>query len=143
MIRSEYPDIEVIIGKNDEELLSNPNLNLSMAFMGDPVSVRVDKTVNDGEVIEFIGIRIECIEVPGHTIGGMCYYIESLGTLFDGDTLFHSSIGRSDFPTGNGEDLIKNIKDKLLVLPEETQVFPGHDSETTIGREKMSNYYFI
>lgn len=142
-VRELFPDVQVYIGINDERLLGNPNLNLSLGFMGESVSVRADKTVSDGEEIELIGLKIRCIEVPGHTIGGMCYYIESLGTLFDGDTLFHSSIGRSDFPTGNGEDLIKNIKEKLLVLPEETQVFPGHDSETTIGREKMSNYYFI
>ncbi|MBR6402821.1 MAG: MBL fold metallo-hydrolase [Eubacterium sp.] len=142
-VRDIFPEVQVYIGVNDEKLLSDPGLNLSLAFMGNPVSVKSDNTVSDGEEIELIGLKIRCIEVPGHTIGGMCYYIESLGTLFDGDTLFHGSIGRSDFPTGNGEDLIKNIEDKLLVLPEETKVFPGHDSETTIGREKTSNYYFI
>ena len=141
MIRSEYPDIEVIIGKNDEELLSNPNLNLSMAFMGDPVSVRADKTVNDGEVIEFIGIRIECIEVPGHTKGGMCYYMPELKAVFDGDTLFCGSVGRSDFPTGDADTLIRSIKEKLMVLPEDTKVFPGHDMETTIGAEKETNMF--
>ena len=65
-----------------------------------------------------------------------------LNALFDGDTLFHGSIGRSDFPTGDGDALIENIATKLLTLPEDTKVFPGHDSETTIGWEKANNYYF-
>ena len=142
MIRSEFPDIEVIIGKNDEELMGNPNLNLSMAFMGDPVSVKADKTVNDGEVINLIGIRIECIEVPGHTKGGMCYYMPELSALFDGDTLFHGSVGRSDFPTGDSQLLLDSIRGKLFTLPDETKVFPGHDSETTIGWEKENNMFF-
>ena len=130
------------IGRNDERLLADPSLNLSLAFMGKPVSIKVDENITDGDVLELIGLKIKCIEVPGHTIGGMCYYIESLGVLFDGDTLFHSSVGRSDFPTGNAEDLLKNIEEKLFVLPDETKVFAGHDSETTIGREKTNNYYF-
>ena len=142
MIRSEFPDIEVIIGKNDEELMGNPNLNLSMAFMGDPVSVKADRTVNDGEVINLIGIRIECIEVPGHTKGGMCYYMPELSALFDGDTLFHGSVGRSDFPTGDSQLLLDSIRGKLFTLPDETKVFPGHDSETTIGWEKENNMFF-
>ena len=142
MIKGEYPGIEVIIGVNDEKLLADPTLNLSMSFMGEPVSASADRTVSDGEVIELIGIKITCIEVPGHTIGGMCYYMPELGCIFDGDTLFHGSIGRSDFPTGDGEALVTNIREKLLTLPEETKVFPGHDSETTIGWEKANNMFF-
>ena len=142
MVKSEYPDIEVFIGKNDERLLADPTLNLSMSFMGDPVSVTADRTVIDGQEIELIGIKIKCIEVPGHTIGGMCYYMPELESLFDGDTLFHGSIGRSDFPTGDGEALVTNIREKLFPLPDETKVYPGHDSETTIGWEKKNNMFF-
>ncbi len=141
-VRAQYPDIEVIIGENDAPLLENPSLNLSYGFMGEPVSVKADRTVSDGEELELIGIRIKCIEVPGHTIGGMCYYMPDLTSLFDGDTLFHGSIGRSDFPTGDGDALIENIATKLFVLPSDTRVFPGHDSETTIGWEKSNNPYF-
>jgi len=141
-VRAQYPDIEVIIGENDAPLLENPSLNLSYGFMGEPVSVKADRTVYDGEELELIGIRIKCIEVPGHTIGGMCYYMPDLTSLFDGDTLFHGSIGRSDFPTGDGDALIENIATKLFVLPSDTRVFPGHDSETTIGWEKSNNPYF-
>ena len=141
-VKKKFPKADVYIGENDEKLLGNPNLNLAMSFMGKNLVVKADKTVRDGEEIELIGLNIMCIEVPGHTIGGMCYYIPDLKSLFDGDTLFRGSVGRSDFPTGNGEDLINNIREKLLTLPEDTNVFPGHDSPTTIGREKEHNYYF-
>ena len=141
-IRKAFPEIKVYIGENDKPLLENPSLNLSMGFMGDPISISPDETLKDGEEIELIGIKIKCIEVPGHTVGGMCYYMPELSSVFDGDTLFHGSIGRSDFPTGDGNALIENIKNKLFTLPEETRVFPGHDSETTIGWEKANNMFF-
>ncbi len=141
-IRAEYPDIKVYIGKNDAPLLENPTLNLSIGFIGNPISVKTDETLMDGQQIELIGTGIKCIEVPGHTIGGMCYYFKELGAIFDGDTLFHGSVGRSDFPTGDGQALLDNIREKLFVLPDETKVFPGHDSETTIGWEKSNNMFF-
>ena len=141
-IRETFPDVTVYIGENDAPLLEDPMLNLSIDFMGSPVSVKADRTLSDGEELELIGTRIKCIEVPGHTVGGMCYYFTELGLLFDGDTLFHGSVGRSDFPTGDGEALISSIRSKLFTLPDETKVFPGHDSDTTIGWEKENNYYF-
>ena len=150
-IREEFPDLEVIIGKNDLPLLENPTLNLSLSFIGDPISEHADRTVSDGDTIQLIGLDIKCIEVPGHTVGGMCYYIEMPSStdsekvtrlLFDGDTLFHGSIGRSDFPTGDGEALVENIRTKLLCLPADTQVYPGHDSPSTIGWEAANNVYF-
>ncbi|MBO4864406.1 MAG: MBL fold metallo-hydrolase [Eubacterium sp.] len=148
-LREKLPDVTVIIGEKDAPLMENPSLNLSLAFMGIPVSVKADKTVTDGEILELIGLKIKCIEVPGHTAGGMCYYIESFPfgdsekkVLFDGDTLFHYSIGRSDFPTGDEDTLINSIKEKLFTLPDSTNVFPGHEGETTIGWEKEYNPNF-
>ena len=154
-IRKEYPDIEVIIGENDAPLLEDPMSNLSLAFTGTPISIKADKTVSDGEEISLIGLTIKCIEVPGHTAGGMCYFIDQQtnkgdnedvltkgNVLFDGDTLFHASIGRSDFPTGDGDALINNIREKLFVLPEDTLVLPGHESQTSIKWEKNNNPYF-
>ena len=142
-IKSKYADIPVYIGENDESIMGDPSLNLSYAFMGNPISLKPDKTVSDGDVIELIGLRIKCIEVPGHTEGGMCYLMNIPGedgakkhVLFDGDTLFFRSVGRSDFPTGNGELLISSIREKLLTLPDDTIVLPGHDMTTTIGQEK-------
>jgi glyoxylase-like metal-dependent hydrolase (beta-lactamase superfamily II) len=110
--------------------------------MGVPASAKADETVTDGQELELIGIKIKCLEVPGHTIGGICYYMPELSSVFDGDTLFHGSVGRSDFPTGDADALIQGIKEKLLTLPDETRVFPGHDSESTIGWEKKYNMFF-
>lgn len=141
-IKKAYPDIKIYIGEKDFKLSESPMLNLSVMFTGRPVSVKADETVVDGEELELIGIRIKCLEISGHTKGGICYYMPDLNAVFDGDTLFHASVGRSDFPGGNGEDLLSGIEQKLFSLPEETRVFPGHDSETTIGWEKKNNPYF-
>ena len=146
-VRKLYSDAVVYIGEHDAPLLGDPALNLSYSFTGVPVTVEADRTVKDGEEIELIGLNFRCIEVPGHTIGGMCYYTtisddKDVHIVFDGDTLFHGSVGRSDFPTGDGETLIRSIKEKLLTLPEDTRVFPGHNSDSTIGWEKEKNFYF-
>ena len=139
-IKKAYPDVPVVIGKNDEDILATPAAKLSMMFSGNPVALKADETVNDNDVVEILGTKVKCIEVPGHTKGGMCFYFEENKMLFAGDTLFAGSIGRSDFPTGDGEALVRNIKEKLLVLPEDTVVYPGHNNRTTIGREKVDNW---
>ena len=139
-IKKAYPDVPVVIGKNDEDILATPAANLSMMFSGNPVALKADETVNDNDVVEILGTKVKCIEVPGHTKGGMCFYFEENKMLVAGDTLFAGSIGRSDFPTGDGEALVRNIKEKLLVLPEDTVVYPGHNNRTTIGREKVDNW---
>lgn len=79
------------------------------------------------------------IHVEGHSKGGICFYVEVDKTLFSGDVLFHGSIGRSDFPGGNHEALIKGIKSKLLTLPEDVVVCPGHGDYSLIGNEKAQN----
>lgn len=126
---------------DEKELLSDRRANLS-EWLGHPMSVDVDEYHQDGEKVNILDSVMTCISVPGHTKGGMCYYFEEAGVLFSGDTLFSMSIGRSDFPTGDGELLIKSIREKLLVLPDETIVYPGHNSRTKIGREKKMNPFF-
>lgn len=140
-LRKTYPDIKVYAGKEEEEVLKNPNLNLSTMF-GSTMTEAADIYVGDNEVVDILGTKIKCIHVPGHTKGGTCFYIEDSKLLFSGDTLFARSIGRSDFPTGDGEALIENIEKKLFTLPEDTLVYPGHDSRTTIEKEKAMNPYF-
>lgn len=97
--------------------------------------------VKEGDLIDFNQHKIEVIETPGHTKGGICFYIEDEGILFSGDTLFKHNVGRYDLIGGDGNELLSSIKEKLLVLPDDTKVFPGHDLETTIGHEKKYNMF--
>jgi glyoxylase-like metal-dependent hydrolase (beta-lactamase superfamily II) len=83
--------------------------------------------------------KLKILHVPGHTPGHLVYYLEEENALFTGDVLFYHSIGRSDFPYGNCEQLVTGIKHKLLTLPEKTKVYPGHGECSTIGNEKKGN----
>jgi hydroxyacylglutathione hydrolase len=96
-----------------------------------------DRLLKDGDILEVGSLRFSVIHTPGHTQGGICLLAD--GVLFSGDTLFASSIGRSDMPGGNGPQLIKAISDRLLTLPDDTVVLPGHGPETTIGEERRNN----
>ncbi|MBO5424480.1 MAG: MBL fold metallo-hydrolase [Lachnospiraceae bacterium] len=140
-LKAAYPDIKIYAGVEEEDILKRPELNLSMMF-GANMSLEADCYVADGEEIELLGTQIKCINVPGHTKGGTCFYFADDRMVFSGDTLFYSSIGRSDFPTGNERDLLDNIEKKLLTLPEDVTVYPGHNDRTSIKREKAQNPYF-
>jgi glyoxylase-like metal-dependent hydrolase (beta-lactamase superfamily II) len=96
-----------------------------------------DFAPEDGDIVEVEGVRLSVIHTPGHTPGSLSYYTE--GLLFSGDTLFAGSIGRTDLPGGNYEQEMASIIDKLLVLPDDTVVLPGHMMETRIGAEKEMN----
>lgn len=95
--------------------------------------------VHDDMVIPFAGHEIRVIETPGHTGGGVCYYVD--GNLFAGDTLFRHSIGRADLPGGDFDELVRSIRTKLYKLPDDTLVFSGHESDTDIGHEKKYNSF--
>ncbi|OOM75802.1 putative metallo-hydrolase [Clostridium puniceum] len=95
--------------------------------------------LKEGDTLTLGEDIIKVIETPGHTAGGICFLISD--KLFTGDTLFQGSIGRSDFPGGNGRQLIQNIKDKLLPLGDDIEVYPGHGNPSTIGYEKRMNPY--
>ncbi|MBR6932278.1 MAG: MBL fold metallo-hydrolase [Bacteroidales bacterium] len=99
--------------------------------------------IRDGEVLSVAGLSFRVISTPGHTPGGVCYYCEEEKILLSGDTLFAGSIGRSDFPGGDYDALIKSIMDRLMGLPGDVDVIPGHGPRTTIGREAMTNPFLI
>ncbi|AJA48289.1 metallo-beta-lactamase family protein [Clostridium pasteurianum DSM 525 = ATCC 6013] len=96
-----------------------------------------DKFLKEGDVLHFGNYEIKCIETPGHTPGGMCFLIGNV--VFTGDTLFQRSIGRTDFQGGNFESIIKSIKNKLLTLPDDTVVYPGHGPKSSIAFERNNN----
>ena len=112
-------------------------------MFGEPVSMDADHLVKDGQVLDLLNTEIHCIHVPGHTKGGVCYYFKEQGWLIAGDTLFRQSIGRTDFPTGDTDALLSGIREKLFVLPDETEVYPGHMNNTTIGFEKRTNPFLM
>lgn len=109
------------------------------AQAGRKATIAPDEWLTDGQTITLADITLKVISTPGHTIGSTCYYVEEAGFLIAGDTLFEGSVGRTDFPTGSMSKLVRSVKEKLFLLPDETKVYPGHGDSTTIGDEKKYN----
>ncbi len=99
----------------------------------------IDRHIEDEEVLEVGGLQLRSLYTPGHAPGHLAFYVEDEGIVISGDALFAGSVGRVDLPGGNAEVLIKSIRERLLILPDETRVYPGHGPETTIGDEKAHN----
>lgn len=135
---AELLDVKVYAHEAEKETLETPGINLS-GWEGKADVYHADVYVRDEQELELAGFRIKVLFTPGHTVGGCCFYFEEQGVLFSGDTLFEGSIGRTDFPKGSASLLIRAIKEKLLVLPDETSVYPGHGEMTSIGMERMNN----
>lgn len=135
----------VYIHEGDAEMLTDPTKNLS-AFMGRPVRCRPAEYLwKGGEILTVAGLRVKVLHTPGHTPGGVCLDIAPEGKeiqpkiVFTGDTLFAGSIGRTDFPGGDYEQLIESIRTQLLPFPDDTVIFPGHEGDSTIGDERKLN----
>lgn len=138
-LRRDFPAMKVYIHSLDAAMLTDAEANLS-SLTGTPfTTVAADVLLADGDVVTEAGIRLQVLHTPGHTPGGISLYAENDGILFAGDTLFADSVGRTDFPGGNASQLVDSIRTKLLGLPDETVVYPGHAMRTTIGREKAHN----
>lgn len=136
-IRKKY-GIKVYACSEEQDMLLDPSVNMS-GFFGGGCSVRPDVLLKDLDVFTAAGFSIQMIHTPGHTVGSCCYYIEEEGVLFSGDTLFYGSVGRTDFPGGSTAEIVRSLHKLVDSLPEETEVFPGHDASTTIGYEKRYN----
>ena len=136
-IKKEY-GIPVYASAMERETLEKPMVNLS-AFQGRACSLKADVQLSDLEEFEAAGFSIQVIYTPGHTAGSCCYYLKEENVLFSGDMLFHGSVGRTDLPGGSTADIVKSLHRLLESLPEETEVYPGHDIATTIGYEKRYN----
>lgn len=130
--------LPVSIHKDDVSMLATPSLNLS-TFSATPLRLSTDTIdiLNDGDIISVGSLSAEVLHTPGHTPGGIC--LKTADGVFTGDTLFKYSVGRTDFPGGNMRDLISSIQTRLMVLPDSTAVFPGHEDVTTIGNERAFN----
>lgn len=129
----------VMVHGLDEEMVKDEALNLSASMPMGSVSFSPDRLLKNGEIIKLGNKEIKVIHTPGHTKGGICLYTDNI--LITGDTLFQSSIGRTDLFGGDFETLIESIVKKLMVLPEDTIVYPGHGERSTIGYEKKNNSF--
>ena len=128
---------KVGIHSADADMLTDSKKNLS-SFIGQALSYQAaDILLHDGQEILVGDQKLKVITTPGHSRGSVCFLTAE--GLFSGDTLFAGSIGRTDFPGGSLEQLLQGVESKLLVLPENTAVYPGHGEYTTIGQEKREN----
>ncbi|MCD8158840.1 MAG: MBL fold metallo-hydrolase [Clostridiales bacterium] len=131
----------VVCGEDEAPVLKEPNLNLSLMFGAEPFSMTADRLLKDGEEFSFGSLKFKTLFTPGHTQGGICLYFEEKSLLISGDSLFAMSIGRTDFPGGGYRTLINGLKEKVMTLPDDTVVYPGHGPKTTIAVEKKHNPY--
>jgi len=136
----EATEAKIVIHAKDAEFFARPDVKAYFSVLGLPASPPADQLVNDGDVIMVGKQKLTVLHTPGHTPGGMCLY--SAPNLFTGDTLFVDGVGRTDFPGGDTATLMRSIRQKLLTLPGETKVWPGHGyggDSSTIAREARSN----
>jgi glyoxylase-like metal-dependent hydrolase (beta-lactamase superfamily II) len=139
-LKQAFPETPLVIGVHEAHLLTDVNANLSAPFGLPIVSPPADRLVREGDVVEGAGIRLEVLEVPGHSPGHVVYlYRDVPCLLFGGDVLFRGGIGRYDLPGSDGRLLLDGIRQKVFTLPAATVVYPGHGPVTTVGYEKKTS----
>ncbi len=131
---------KVLIHRDDYEGLRNPKINLTEILAENIIKIEADARVNDGDLLHIGKIEFQVIHTPGHTMGGSSLYCEEEKMVFSGDTMFKGMWGRTDLPTSSLEDIMKSISNKLLALPNETIVYPGHGMSTKIEYEEPIYY---
>lgn len=138
-VRSAFPKLPIWMHAAEADWLNDPLLNLSM-MIGIPVTApRPDRLLADGDELTLAGRHWRVLHTPGHSPGGISLYYAASGVLISGDPLLAGSIGRTDFPGSDHQQLLSSIRTKLYTLPDDTKVYSGHGPTTTIGREKRSN----
>lgn len=131
--------IPIYVHEDDKQIMENPAYNCC-GMIGRELVFHADKYFHgETDHLSLAGFEIDVYHTPGHTPGGVCFYIAQEGILFSGDTLFCESVGRTDFPKGSMSELVRSIKEKLMLLPNDTKVLPGHNEWTTIGNERQYN----
>ncbi len=128
---------KILIHEDDRNLLISPTENLAIFWGKMTKSPPADRLLKDGEIISLGNLKIKVIHTPGHTRGSICLLVEN--RLFSGDTLLRDTIGRTDLPEASDRMLIQSIKERILPLGDEVQIYPGHEEETTIGQERRNN----
>ncbi|QEH33498.1 putative metallo-hydrolase [Aquisphaera giovannonii] len=141
-LKDAFPDVPLVIGRNEVDALTDPDVNLSGPYGIPVISPPADRLVDDGERIQVAGFDFEVREIPGHSKGSVVYVFsgEQPPFVLGGDVLFAGSIGRTDLG-GDLQQLLSGIGAKLMNLPDDTRVYSGHGPVTTIGQERRSNPY--
>lgn len=129
----------ILYSQLDLPLVAMMDVQAGWLGVATPEVAPPDETLRDGQTVAISGIAGTVLHTPGHTEGSVCLHLAAHGLLVAGDTLFAGSIGRTDLPGGDGRTLLRSIRERLLPLPEETVVIPGHGGLTTIGRERETN----
>jgi glyoxylase-like metal-dependent hydrolase (beta-lactamase superfamily II) len=133
----DHTGAQLLIHELDEPFLHNPQLNLSSFFGEDLQSPTADRILREGDTIALEGLEFKVLHTPGHTPGHIS--LVSDHHAFVGDVIFQGSIGRTDLPKSSGQQLIQTIRTKIYTLPDETNLYPGHGPNSTVGQEKISN----
>ena len=133
--------LKIYASSGEKRLLKDTDLNHSVMSYGRALTVDADVFLGDGERFREAGIEFKCIHTPGHTEGSCCYLIDSMKALISGDTLFEGSIGRTDLPTGSVAQMRQTLREKIVTLPDDIEVYPGHGGMTSMADEKRWNPY--
>ncbi len=143
-VRETFTELPVYLAREEWEALTDPMENLS-GLMGPGMTTKVTdpRDLPAGGTLELDGTTWQLLDVSGHSPGGRAIYSEEFRVAFVGDALFAGSVGRVDFPHSNGDALMRNIRENLMTLPEDTRALSGHGPETTIGHESRTNPFVI
>jgi glyoxylase-like metal-dependent hydrolase (beta-lactamase superfamily II) len=133
----------ILLNQNDYALLKMLDMQAAWLGMAKPGKVEVDQSIGQSDTVRAGSLQANVIHTPGHTEGSICLYFPADKKLIAGDTLFAGSIGRTDLPGGSFEKIINSLREKLLALPDETIVVPGHGPLTTVGEERESNPFLV
>ena len=133
----------ILLNQNDYALLKMLDVQASWLGMAAPGEVAIEASIGDGELLQTGNLKASVLHTPGHTEGSVCLYFPVEKLLIAGDTLFARSIGRTDLPGGSFEKIMRSLHDRVLTLPDETLVIPGHGPKTTIGEEREENPFLL
>lgn len=138
----EHMNVPVYAHQEEAKLMEDPIRNLSTYFTSRGVRASASNFVSDKDHLDFgDDLQFKAMVIPGHSPKSVCYYNAGSACVFTGDTLYAGSIGRTDYYNGDRHDLIHYIKERLLFLPIDTTIYPGHGKKSTIGNEKSYNPY--
>jgi hydroxyacylglutathione hydrolase len=133
----------ILLNQNDYALLKMLDVQAAWIGMKNPGKVEIDRSVGQADTVQAGSLTANVIHTPGHTEGSVCLYFPTESKLIAGDTLFAGNIGRTDLPGGSMEKIIDSLHEKVMALPDDTLVVPGHGPLTTIGEERESNPFLV